>query len=591
MIRRTVPARQVHVHVNHRIVAALALGAALVTSCSTAEESPTFGFGDCGSLVDPDPQLPADRLAQVDFACGRLQVPVDYAHPDGGSLRVQVVRIRHAEQHDRIGSLVLIPGGPGQSGLDYAAYWASALPEGLLERFDVVTFDPRGTGKSAPINCGKTPDNDKATPTPDVVSTEGFADALALVRRFTEACAARLGDRVEHFNTDATARDLDLLRQALGDEKLTYVGFSYGAKLGAQYAHLYPDKVRAALLDAPSDPRVDAVAVTARQTRGFEQAFDRYAADCPHRSSCAPLEQPRRFVEALVKRADADPIPSGRPADTHPLGGKDVLDAVTAGLYDDQLWPVLDDALNEADDGDSGSLRELWDNAWGRTHSDDPHIVDPLDAGYVINCNDRPTGPTDAEIRAAARRLVDENPLFGPRGSAELFACHGWQPHRHVLDEPTAPLTDRCRRHAARPRDALRRRRQPRRDSGQRQAADLGGRRPHRVPAVRLHRREGDRVPAHAAAARRRPLPSLSQRTFPPSIHFVAATAASAPAAPSERPIVAGCHRRTKCRCLFDSAVRLQTAESKRTYCPNAPRPRSSVSRKGGARFTFTRRD
>lgn len=179
--------------------------------------------------------------------------------------------------------------------------------------------------------------------------------------------------------------------------------------------------------------------MTARQTRGFEQAFDRYAADCPHRSSCAPLEQPRRFVEALVKRADADPIPSGRPADTHPLGGKDVLDAVTAGLYDDQLWPVLDDALSEADNGDSGSLSELWDNAWGRTHSDDPHIVDPLDAGYVINCNDRPTGPTDAEIRAAARRLVDENPLFGPRGSAELFACHGWQPHRHVLDEPTAP--------------------------------------------------------------------------------------------------------------------------------------------------------
>jgi len=396
-------------------------------------------FGDCGERIDlASVQLPEGRTDRLTFACADLDVPLDHGAPDGEQLAMAVVRIRDADQHDRIGSLVMNPGGPGNPGLGWAAYWAGWLPDEILERFDVVTFDPRGTGLSEGINCPDLPEADEPGRSLDVTSSGQLAKAARLLRRQSEACAERVGpQRLTHFNTTATAHDLDLLRAALGDEALTYLGFSYGAKLGAAYAHLFPARVRALVLDSPSDPAVDALTVAVRQAAGFEKSLVSWVEDCPNRPTCTRLGEAREALATLVERADAKPIPSGRPIGDVPMSGSDVLFAVVGLLYSSSQWPLLDDALAEAMLGDSGSLHEAIDQNTGRVHDDTS--PDAGEAGDVINCNDAAPGPARRQIAAAGRRLASRAPTFAPVASWWLLGCSSWTVERHVLELPTAP--------------------------------------------------------------------------------------------------------------------------------------------------------
>jgi pimeloyl-ACP methyl ester carboxylesterase len=235
-------------------------------------------------------------------------------------------------------------------------------------------------------------------------------------------------------------RDLDLVREMVGDGRLTAIGYSYGAKVGAQYAHRYPDRVRALVLDAPSDPRTDLATTARHQVRGFETAFDGYAATCASRPNCPRLGDPRRYVSDLVDRAFASPIPSGRAQDTEPATGYDVLRAVVASLYDDARWPDLDEGLYEARHGDAGTLFALAESVSGSPVKD-PNAPDPQDANFVINCTDAAPGPTDAEVLAAATAMVAESPLFGPSMAQQLAGCREWDVPRIVLELPTALST------------------------------------------------------------------------------------------------------------------------------------------------------
>ena len=395
-------------------------------------------FSECADRLQvAESGIDPARLERLEFGCARLRVPLDHADPAGEQLSMAVVRVRDRDQTHRLGSLVMNPGGPGQAGSAHLAYWASWLSDDVLSRFDVVTFDPRGTGGSAQIDCGPLPADDEPSHFPDLLSDAGFAAAATESRQVMTACARSLGDRAEFFNTEATARDLDLLRRALGDRRLTYVGFSYGARLGAVYAHRFPRRVRALVLDGPSDPVADPLAVTEAQIAGFERSFDAWADDCPARPSCAAPDDPRRYVLDLVSRAEAAPIVSRRPAPDLPASGSDLMIAIQALLYTDRTWPVLDEVLAEAAAGDSGSVHEVIDHAPGRSADDE--VPDPADAGLVISCNDRAPGPTVAQIKAAARRLTDRLPVFGNWGTRALFECADWPAARHPLEPPTAP--------------------------------------------------------------------------------------------------------------------------------------------------------
>ena len=420
---------------------AVVLVAIVLAGCGSLPRQDRAGlvFGECPvQLAAQLFRYAPDLAPKVDLGCGQLVVPLDYADLDGEQITLQVIRARHQEQSDRIGSLIFNPGGPGDPGVEYAPYLLSWLPKSLLTRFDVVTLDPRGTGGSAPINC-PAPAEAK---TPNVLTEAGFARAVQLDRERGERCLRVLSSRAPHFNTQAAARDIDRLRAAVGDQTLTFLGLSYGAKLGAEYVHRFPDSVRAAVLDGPGQPSATAFEGIVRQTKGFEETFDLYAEGCAARVTCQ-LGDPHTFVMRLVAQADMAPIPSGRGRDAGGADGLDVLDAVRTALYDKLRWADLDRALQQASESNnSAGLFAMRETLYGPP-IDDSAPADFIDANYVTNCNDSAVGPTDEQLRAAAHAMARDYPIFGAHDAFTLFECKTWQPQRAVLEPPVAPTPNR----------------------------------------------------------------------------------------------------------------------------------------------------
>ena len=414
----------------------------IFTACDSAEVNRrALTFADCPtSLGSQLAQYAPDLASRVDLSCGRLAVPLDYAQPDGEQITLQIIRARHVGQSGRVGSLIFHPGGPGNPGVEYVPYLLSWLPESLLTRFDLVSLDPRGTGGSAGINC-PAPAEDAHPANATVLTRTGFAAAARAERLLSQSCLDSLGSRAPHFTTQAAARDVDRLREAVDDQNLTFLGLSYGAKVGAEYARLFPGSVRAEVLDGPSEPSSTVFDDIVRQTKGFEDSFDVYAEGCASRPTCQ-LGDPRDFVTRLVARADAAPIPSRRRGDTRPADGNDVLEAVRVALYDNVRWPDLDETLDESAHGNSAGLFAMAENGAG-PRVEDSAPADSSDANYVINCNDSAVGPTDEQIMAAARMMERNYPLFGEHTAANLFACKTWQHQRSPLPPPVAPTPNR----------------------------------------------------------------------------------------------------------------------------------------------------
>jgi pimeloyl-ACP methyl ester carboxylesterase len=416
-----------------RFVLVVALALAMASCTSSPHGEPTaIEWGDCAAVTDVHAwSILPERAGRLEFRCGTLDVALDPAHTETGTLRMQLIRAHQSGGAATKGILLLLAGGPGQSGVDSAGDLVSLLPNRLLDQFDVVAFDPRGVGHSQPIRCQH---HDSGRPTfRDLLSPAGYDQAASEMRQYIDECATALGSKASLFSTTATAVDIDRIRAALDQPTLTYLGWSYGAKLGGEYARLYPDRVRAAVLDAPSNPTTTWIDTAERQIAGFEDTFDQFAAWCAAQGRCDAIGDVRTFVLDLVAEAEELPIPSGRPGDDIPTYGFDILDAVAGAMYDDVRWPDLADGLVEARNGDSGTLRGLVDAFRG--DEDHPNVSDAL---LVINCNDSAPGPSEAEIKAAGARFAKQFPLFGVWGSWPLFGCSFWRPERHTLQPPVA---------------------------------------------------------------------------------------------------------------------------------------------------------
>jgi pimeloyl-ACP methyl ester carboxylesterase len=392
----------------------------------------------------PEPTVGPARWADCGggFACAEVRVPRDYAAPTRGYLNISMVRAAATKPAKRIGSLFVNPGGPGASGVELVREGLDVFPKALREQFDIVGFDPRGVNSSTAIRCIDNLDgHDALDMSPD---DAGELDALvAAAEEYADACASRNDDTLAYLSTDAVVRDLDLLRMAVGDEKLTFLGFSYGTHIGALYAERYPARIRALVLDGAIDLSQDLEAFRKAQAVAFEGALNRFLTDCARKSSCAFYEDGRsaRAFDALMASIDRDPIPALRLRDSRLVGPGLAWSAVLAGMYSKEYWPLLATALALAKAGDGSILLALSDPFRGRKPNG---AYSNMQDAYVANtCLDYPA-PTDvATYTHWAEDLEAKAPHFAQMVAYNDLICAFWpvpaQGQPHVVSAPDAP--------------------------------------------------------------------------------------------------------------------------------------------------------
>ncbi len=365
------------------------------------------------------------RECRADRECAELQVPLDYADPGGEQITLALLRVPAENSERRIGSLVVNPGGPGVSGVTYAAEADTYFGEELREVFDIVGFDPRGVAESTPVDCRTDAELDAyigADPDPETVAER--RDARALFAAFGEGCLDSSGDLTRHVSTEEVARDLDVLRAVLGQAKLTYFGASYGTFIGATYADLFPARVGRLVLDGAIDPTVGPVEQATVQARGFETALTAYVEDCVA-DDCylgSDVEGALGRIRGLLDDLDARPLPAGD-GDRLLTEGRAIY-GIWAPLYDESSWGLLDSAIGSALEGDGADLLRLSDAYTSRGPSG--YVNNSLEALVAVNCLDRPQGLTPREARAAAPQVEKASPTFGRVFAVGLTGCRDW---------------------------------------------------------------------------------------------------------------------------------------------------------------------
>ena len=445
LTRRGRPTRRARLAAVIGSLALLALLAACTTPLTghgvalTPTASPTpspssaakISLSDCSKLFNISAAgIPSSRLRHLTFKCGKVPVPLNYDDPTGRTIDIEVLRMHDDQAPAKAPSLLINPGGPGASGLAWPINLASVVSNDVLLHYDLVGFDPRGIGLSSPLQCITATQQDKLEALdPDVRTPDGAAVAKSAADEVADACATKYGPAIADFNTAFTAMDMDRIRIAMGDPQLNYLGFSYGTELGTVYAHLYPKTIGVAVLDGAVDPTTDYLTSAGIQTKGFEDAFDQFAADCQTKTSCKPLGDPRAFVQTLAAQANITPLKTTKEGDTRTAGGGIVLTGVLSALYSHDDWPVLESALLLAQQGDAKGLFAL---------ADEYNSAYNHDAYNAISCNDIAPGPTDAQIQATSAQWATAYPMFGLWNASSLYACADWQPTRHVLPPPAA---------------------------------------------------------------------------------------------------------------------------------------------------------
>jgi pimeloyl-ACP methyl ester carboxylesterase len=414
---------------------AVLLALAVLASCSSGGDGSAPHASSSSRPVDstsaPTPDLARFYEQKVDwtdckggFECARVVVPVDYADPDGPTLRVAVNRL--PASGDRTGALFVNPGGPGVSGLSYARSASSIVSKSVRERYDVVGFDPRGVGASDGLQCLTDRQLDTFIGydgTPDDAGEE--QGLLAQGELLAKGCQADDAALLAHMGTRDVARDLDVLRAVVGDGQLTYLGASYGTYLGAIYAELFPQKVGRLVLDGPIDPSKTGLELARQQGVGFQRALDAFLDDCVHRSSC-PFSGDRAAAEQQLSRlfADIDGAPIrgvGRRRLTQSLA----MVGTAWALYDKGSWSFLRMALARAERGDGEYLMLLADSYADRGPGGH-YTSNANESTYAVNCVDRPEAQDLDEVRAAATEVAGVAPVFGPYIVWSTLPCSTW---------------------------------------------------------------------------------------------------------------------------------------------------------------------
>jgi pimeloyl-ACP methyl ester carboxylesterase len=364
------------------------------------------------------------------FECARLLVPFDYARPAWRRFSLPVIKLPAADPSERIGALVINPGGPGGSGVQYALSARSGeFTSAVLDRFDIVGFDPRGVGGSEPaVHCMSGPQLDKYFATDGTPATSAqFATLVSESKLYASQCAKQAADLLPYVGTVNAAKDMDVLRAALGESALTYLGKSYGTVLGASYAQQFPSRVRALVLDGAVNPSLTGLQLDVAQASGFESAFGQFAAWCVTQSGCpfgTDVSDAVPKVAGLLAAANTHPLGNllddGQPAD-----GAMLLTGIAAALYLREEWPLLKTALSSAFSADDGTvLVELANFLMERNPNGTYSNLS--DAEMSVDCIDRPWPRSLAQWRAAAAAAARSAPLFGASLVWGSLPCAYW---------------------------------------------------------------------------------------------------------------------------------------------------------------------
>ncbi len=366
---------------------------------------------------------------------GHLEVPIDYKDPTKGSFDLYVARHKATNPSKRIGSLLVNPGGPGFGGSDFAVYADRNYSPQLLERFDIVAWDPRGTGLTKPaIDCVDDYDRYFASTdlTPDTPAER--QQIIDLAKEFETKCATKNAKTLQYVGTNNSARDMDSIRKALGEPKISYFGFSYGSELGATWVTLFPETVRAAVLDGAADPNADLLTGGLQQSAGFEKSIATFLKKCSASTACVFNNggNAAKAFDDLMLSLDATPIPSekGRPNVTRGVA----LTAVAQAMYSESLWPTLQAALASAQSGDGAGLLGLYDEYYQRQA--DGTYDNSLEAFQTISCMDTPDRPTVQEDDATAAQFIAAAPRFAP-GTTGSYFCTFFP----ASDDPRVAIT------------------------------------------------------------------------------------------------------------------------------------------------------
>lgn len=366
--------------------------------------------------------------------CGTVAVPLDYANPAHGTIKIALARKPATDPVHRIGSLLLNPGGPGGSGITFVRN-SARLMANLNTRFDLVGFDPRGVGESSPVRCLSGPQWDAAGALDPVLDDPQEKKAyLDSAKAFAQACERTSGKMLAFVDTVSAARDMDVLRVALGDTKLSYYGVSYGTYLGQMYAHLFPTHVRALALDAVVDPALSFSDWKLQRVGALETNLQAFLTYCREVASCqlAASGDPAENLYGLMDRLDRQPLVVGHRKLTRSLA----LEAVLISLYSPRSWDILQTALTAAVQGEGLALLQIADAFVGR-HSDGTYS-NFQDASNAIFCADSAVPSDIASYDQLGPTLSNLSALFGPALQYAGISCSDWpvKPNR-----PASPLT------------------------------------------------------------------------------------------------------------------------------------------------------
>ncbi|WP_405822827.1 alpha/beta hydrolase [Streptomyces sp. NBC_00838] len=360
------------------------------------------------------------------WECATMTAPLDYAKPKGDTIPLALIRARTSDPDKRIGSLVFNFGGPGGSGVTGLPSFGKDY-EKLRTRYDLVSFDPRGVGRSEPVECKDDKQLDayyaKDMTPDDSAEEKSYVDGL---KWYADGCERKSGRELPYVGTVNAARDMELMRQVLGDDKLNYFGISYGTELGGVYAHLYPKSVGRTVFDAVVDPTESSEQGSLGQAKGFQLALTNFAKDCVSRGDACTLpgstpQEIENFVVGLLDRLDKKPINA---LGARKLTQTQATNGIAQALYSKEYWPLLEQGLDEADGGSGALLLVLSDAMNGRDEKGRYSNIQSANA--AVNCVDSKQRYTLAQTKAKLAEFREVSPVFGDFLGWGLLGCSEW---------------------------------------------------------------------------------------------------------------------------------------------------------------------